>query len=257
MHRVRSACLPGRRFLLAAFLGMGWIGPVYAQPADMPVPESATDVLAKEEFTEEDFAQFFGLIVDGRISRDKMAARCAREVIGFTYEGRDLRHEGGLQRVEYNRTRQARSVDGRALRSRHFNASLGEWSGAVYKPLCPGLYTLAVDFATSDAGRGGAGEVYLHLYLRRKDETRPGQRIVSAAKPGNGPGSGHAMVSLPLRTGDEISTWSEGAGDRPRIISQVTFTAFKVAHIEKYVEELDVEAFTKDSAGAKDAPPPR
>ncbi|MBM4197782.1 MAG: hypothetical protein FJ197_11960 [Gammaproteobacteria bacterium] len=227
-----------------------------AQPADMPVPSSAVDVLAREEFTEEDFAQFFGLIVDGRITRDKMATRCAREVVGFTFAGADLSHDGGLKRIDYNQTRQARSVDGRALRSRHFNVSLGEWSGAVYKPLCPGLYALSVDFVTADAGRGGATDTSVHVYLRRKGEARPGTRIVTALKPGKQPGAGHASLVLPLRTFDEISTWSEGADGRRRLIRQVTFTAHKVDHLEKYVEELDVDAFNRELLELRDATPP-
>jgi hypothetical protein len=245
---------------LAVFLLLATcvIQPAGAQPTGMAIPESATDVLAKEEFTDEDFAQFFGLIVDGKITREKMAARCAREIVGFTFAGKDLLHDGGLTRLDYNVTKQSRSVDGRALRSRHFNVSLGEWSGAVYRPLCPGLYTITVEFATGDAGRRAAEDVSVHLYLRRAGETRPGQRIITALKPGKGPGTAQATLSLPLHTGDEISTWSEGAGDRPRLIRQVHFTAYKIAHLEKYVEALDVDAFTKEVNELKDAaPPPR
>jgi hypothetical protein len=245
------------RFAGMLLLSGCWVSPAFTQPAGMATPASATDALAKEEFTEEDFAQFFGLIVDGKIAREKMSTRCAKEIVGFTFEGRDLLHEDGLVRIDYNQTKQARSVDGRALRSKHFNTSLGEWSGAVYKPLCPGLYAIAVDFATGDAGRGAAEDVWVHLYLRRRAEARPGTRIVSGLKTGRGAaGSGHLTLSLPLRTGDEVSTWSEGADGKKRLLRQITFTAWKMGHLEKYVEELDVEAFNRELPGLKDAKPP-
>ena len=148
----------------------------------------------QEEFTEDDFAQFFSLIVDGKISKDKMAERCADQQIGFTFAGRDVRHDGGLQRIFYNVSREDTSVDGRTLRAKHFNASFGEWAGSVFKALCPGLYSIAVDFSTSEIdGVDVADEVLVHVYLKRADMQRPGQRVVTAIKSGSGPrGSGHA-----------------------------------------------------------------
>ena len=71
----------------------------------------------EEEFTEDDFAQFFGLIVDGKISREKMSERCSQQAIGFTFAGRDLRHEGGPERIFYNVYREDTSIDGRTLRA--------------------------------------------------------------------------------------------------------------------------------------------
>ena len=38
----------------------------------------------QEEFTEDNLAQFFSLIVDGKISKEKMSERCAAQQIGFT-----------------------------------------------------------------------------------------------------------------------------------------------------------------------------
>ena len=147
----------------------------------------------EEEFTEDDFAQFFSLIVDGKISKEKMAERCADQQIGFTFAGRDVRHDGGLQRVFYNVSREDTSVDGRTLRAKHFNASFGEWTGSVFKALCPGLYSIAVDFTTAEIdGVDVADEVLLHVYLKRADMERPGQKIVPAVKAIAGPrGSGH------------------------------------------------------------------
>lgn len=202
----------------------------------------------EEEFTEDDFAQFFNLIVDGKISREKMSERCGEQSIGFTFAGKDLVHEGGKKRIFYNVSRENTSVDGRTLRAKHFNASFGEWTGAVFKPLCPGLYVLSVDFST-DAGDGvKAEEVYVHLYVKRAGEDRPGQKVVSAAKTGPGVrGSGHTTLALPLHSGDEISTYSEAIGaEQTRALKNVTFTAYKAAHLEDYVQEIDMESFSED-----------
>jgi hypothetical protein len=207
----------------------------------------------EEEFTEDDFAQFFSLIEGGKISKEKMSERCNEQSIGFTFAGRDIRHENGPERIFYNNSRENTSVDDRTLRAKHSNASFGEWTGAVFKPLCPGLYSLSVDFsAQSEAGKK-ATDVYVHVYLKRAGEERPGQKIVTAIKNAPGSrGSGHATLALPLRSGDEISTWSEGAGpDAPRVIEYVTLTAIKVVHLENLVEEIDMEAWTRDVAMLK------
>lgn len=223
---------------------------------------AANTVLAQaflqEEFTEDDFAQFFSLIVDGKISKDKMAERCADQQIGFTFSGRDVQHDGGLQRIFYNVSREDTSVDGRTLRAKHFNASFGEWAGSVFKALCPGMYSVAIDFSTSEIdGVDVADEVLVHVYLKRADMERPGQRVVTAIKSGSGPrGSGHATLALPLRSGDEISTYSEAVGpDTSRNLSSVSFTAYKVVHLEDYVSEVDMDAWTKEIAAIKQANP--
>ena len=101
----------------------------------MVFPQSFAD----EKFTDEDFAKFFGLIEDGKITVEKMNARCAEEIVGFTFAAADPVHEGGPQRVYYNETGMNGTVDGRSLRSRHFNLSLGEWTagrGHAPRP-CP------------------------------------------------------------------------------------------------------------------------
>ncbi len=203
----------------------------------------------QEEFTEDDFAQFFSLIVDGKISKEKMAERCADQQIGFTFAGQDVQHDGGMQRVFYNISREDTSVDGRTLRAKHFNASFGEWTGSVFKALCPGLYSIAVDFSTSELdGDDVADEVLLHVYLKQAEMDRPGRQIATAVKSGQGPrGSGHATLALPLRSGDEISTYSEAVGsDMSRNLSSVTLTAYKVVHLEDFVSEVDMDAWTKE-----------
>jgi hypothetical protein len=203
---------------------------------------------AEEEFTEDDFAQFFSLIEGGKISRDKMSERCADQSIGFTFVGEDIRHEDNLHRIYYNVSRENASVDGRTLRAKHSNASFGEWTGAVFKPLCPGLYSVSVDFSAANAGNDDAGDVHVHVYLRRSGENRPGQKIVTATMIVAGPrGTGHATLALTLNSGDEISTWSEGTGNDPaRTLESVTFTAYKIVHLENLVEEIDMDAWTED-----------
>ena len=47
----------------------------------------------EEEFTEDDFAQFFSLIEGGKISKEKMSERCEDQSIGFTFAGKDIRHD--------------------------------------------------------------------------------------------------------------------------------------------------------------------
>ena len=207
---------------------------------------------ADEEFTDEDFAQFFGLIVDGKISAEKMNKRCAKEVVGFTFAGKDLFHDGDLARVEYNETGLKSSVDGRTLRSRHFNATFGEWTGAVFKPLCPGLWVIAVDFTpgpgSSDKNEERADDVLVHLYVRRGDEERPGKSVLRARASGHGEGgNGHMTLALPLHTGDEVSTYTEAIGaSKKRVLERVTFTGFKTGHLEKYVKDFDVDAWNAD-----------
>ena len=221
------------------------------------VSSAAAQSFADEEFTDEDFAQFFGLIVDGKITKEKMNNRCAKEIVGFTFTGKDLVHDGGLARVDYNETGLKASVDGRTLRSRHFNATFGEWTGAVFKPLCPGMWVISVDFSTGPGSAGGeekmADDVRLHLYVRRGDEDRPGTSVLQSRTAGEGRrGNGHMTIALPLHTGDEVSTYSAAIGSsQKRVIERVTLTAYKTGHLEKYVKDFDVEAWNADLEALK------
>lgn len=208
----------------------------------------ATAQSTDEEFTDEDFAQFFGLLVDGKITKEKLNQRCASKAIGFTFAAAHLVQEGPPERIEYNETGLKQSIDGRSLRSKHHNAAFGEWTGSVFKPICPGLYVISVDFSTNGKQGDVASTVLVHLYLRRAGEPRPGKLLVTAVKTGPSPrGNGHGTISLPLRTGDEVSTYaeSEGAQDR-REFESVTFTAYKIAHLDEYIEEFDMEAWGAD-----------
>ena len=209
--------------------------------------------LADEEFTDKDLAQFFGLIVDGKITKEKMSKRCAKKISGFTFTGKDLVHDGGLARVNYNETGLTASVDGRTLRSRHFNATFGEWTGAFFKPLCPGMWVITVDFSTAPDSVGVeddemADDVRLYIFVRRGDEDRPGTSVLQTPTAGEGRrGNGHMTIALPLRIGDEISTYSEAIGpSQTRVIERVAFTAYKAGYLEKYVKDFDVEAWNAD-----------
>lgn len=209
---------------------------------------TATGQSDEEEFTDDDFAQFFGLLVDGRITKEKLSQRCAKKAIGFTFAAANLIQEGPPERIEYNQTGLKQSVDGRSLRSKHHNAAFGEWTGAVFKPICAGLYVISVDFSITGNQGAAADTVLLHIYLRRPGEPRPGKRLITATKTNSSAsGSGHGTVSLPLRTGDEISTYAESIGPRARrAFESVTFTAYKVAHLSEYIEEFDMEAWGAD-----------
>lgn len=187
---------------------------------------------AEESFSEDDFAQFFSLIEDGKIAADKIEERCATQGIGFTFLGRNVEHQGSRQRIFYNVSGEDTAVDGRTLRAKHFNASFGEWTGSVFKPLCPGMYTIAVDYA-ADPG------TELALYLRRAGEERPGQQVLNTT-------TGRLTLALPLRSMDEVSTWTSGAGKRA--LQQVAITVVKVQHLPDYVADIDMDQFTEDIA---------
>lgn len=194
--------------------------------------------MSKEEFTDEDFEKFFGLIENGKISLEKMLVRCEKEVVGFTFAGLDLVHTRDRERVNYNQTRVTGSVDGRVMRSRHFNVSFGEWTGSVFKPLCSGMWSVTVNFEASP-------NTQVDLYLRKPGEERPGRNILSSR-------NGHLSITLPLGTGDELSTYSIPIGDKPeRTIRQATFTAHKLGHIDKYMAEFDEDAWNADIEALK------
>ncbi len=201
-------------------------------------PSTAAQDMSKEEFTDHDFEQFFGLIENGKITREKMIARCKKEVVGFTFAGLDLTHSDERDRIEYNQTRAQGSVDGRVMRSRHFNVSFGEWTGAVFKPLCSGMWSMTIDFDATPNTR-------VELFVRKPGEERPGNLILSSK-------TGQLSLTMPLGTGDEVSTYTVALGDAAeRRIEQVTFTAYKVGHIEKYMTEFDEDAWNADFEALK------
>ena len=148
------------RLLAQTFALAGLAGTVFAGGHD-------TSLFAQESFTEDDFAQFFSLVQDGRIPAADMSERCREQGIGFTFVGRDIVHDQPAQRIFYNVSREDSSADGRTLRAKHFNASFGEWTGSVFKPLCPGMYTIAVDFPPLAEGE-------VAVFMRRPGRKDPG-----------------------------------------------------------------------------------
>jgi hypothetical protein len=184
----------------------------------------------QEPFTEDDFAQFFSLIEDGKIAASHISERCQKQGIGFTFVGTAIEHAKERQRIYYNVSKEDSSADGRTLRAKHFNASFGEWTGSVFKPLCPGMYLITVEFVV-------VGRSEVALYLRRAGEERPGKRVVASSE-------GHLTLALPLRSLDEISTWSEA--DNKRRLKQVTLTGIKVQHLEDYVTDVDMDLFSEE-----------
>lgn len=186
---------------------------------------------AKESFTEDDFAQFFSLIENGVIPADKISERCRQQGIGFTFLGENIVHERERQRIFYNVSREDSSVDGRTLRAKHFNASFGEWTGSVFKPLCPGMYLISLDFI-------GPKNTTVALFLRQAGEQRPGRRVLGSS-------TGHFTLALPLHSMDEISTWTESNGKAT--LDQVTFTAVKTQHLEDWVADVDMDLFTEET----------
>lgn len=189
----------------------------------------------KESFTEDDFAQFFSLVKNGVIAAADISERCQKQGIGFTFVGTGIRHDKERQRIFYNVSKEDSSADGRTLRAKHFNASFGEWTGSVFKPLCPGMYMIAVDYALK-----GRGEVA--VYLRREGEERPGRRIIGST-------TGRLSLALPLKSSEEISTWTESG--RKRTLEQVTLTVVKTQHLEDYVADVDMDQSTEDIAFLK------
>ncbi len=189
----------------------------------------------KESFTEDDFAQFFSLVKDGKIAAADISERCQKQGIGFTFVGTDITHDRERQRIFYNVSKEDSSADGRTLRAKHFNASFGEWTGSVFKPLCPGMYTIAVDYALK-------GKAEVVVYLRRDGEERPGRRIIGST-------TGHLSLALPLKSQVELSTWTESG--RKRTLEQVTLTVVKVQHLEDYLTDVNMDQATEDIAFLK------
>ena len=212
-----------------------------------------------ENFTPDDFQKFFGLIENGKITREKLNGMCEERALGFTVEAKDVVPEGSNAILYYNVSKQYGSVDGRAFRSRFFNASLGEWTGAVFKPICPGLFVFSLDF-TAQVLEESENDVFMRLMLRRRDGARPG-KIVATANTASVPGrgSGYTSVVLVLGTGDEVSTFYElpDSGKTARLES-VRLSVYKIDHLEELVQDLDLNARAEDlkalnaSSGAKD-----
>lgn len=201
-----------------------------------------------QEFTDEDFQKFFGLLEDGKITQEKNEQRCADEKIGFTYTGANLQQPGELTRIDYNVTALNMSVDGRPFRSKYRNATFGEWTGQVFKPLCGALYSFTVDFAVRLPKRTDPRDISIKIYLQRAGDTRPGLLVMEAHPSGNSDyATGTASVVLPMATGDELTTWSESTnGKNELLIESVALSGYKISHLPELTGAFDQAAWTAD-----------
>jgi hypothetical protein len=199
----------------------------------------------------EDFA-FFNLIKDGKVSKDDVAKHCASPdggVRAMAVASLNLTLAEPHERVRY-KDRQFTNI----------NANPGEWNGEVYKPLCPGLYTVSVDYITAAGDGATAGDVTVHLHAWRKVKggPRPGELVAVAEKTGANPrGTGHATVTLALGTGDEIATHSLSADGKPRRFERIQLNVHRVQHMPELAADFDTalwEADRVESDNVRSAP---
>jgi len=200
-----------------------------------------------QQFTPEDFQHFFGLLEDGKVSAEKMVEFCADEQLGFTLTGADLMHEGERQRIDYNVTALEMTVDGRPFRSQYRAPSFGEWTREVFKPLCPGLYSITVHFE-ADLPRGQKPEnLSVQIYMQREGDVRPGLLVAEGHPAGTRKfAAGQTSVVVPMASGDEISTWTQLLDDEgERTLSRVSINIYKIAHLPELVKPFDMKAWER------------
>jgi hypothetical protein len=192
----------------------------------------------------QDFA-FFNILKDGKATKDEIDKHCAEGegfVRAFSVAALNLTLSQTHERVRYA-DRQFTNV----------NANPGEWTGEVYKALCPGLYTFNLDYIATPKDGATAGDVTVHIHVWRKAENgpRPGDLAAVAEKTGKGRGTGHASVTLALGTGDEIATHALSADDKPRHFERIQLTGYRVHHIGKLAADFDTAAWEADRAEAE------
>lgn len=181
--------------------------------------------LAQTEEDEPDF-EFFSLIDDsGRVSADDVAKHCEGSPRALSVEAKDVVHTTPHQRMWFT-GRQITNV----------NANPGEWTGALYKPLCPGLYSFNVDYTTTAEDGATEGEIIVHLHTwHRGSRGRPGELAALAVKaPGRARGVGHASVVVEMATGDEFSLFTLSPGADKRRFERIQLTAYRVDHIPDF-----------------------
>lgn len=195
-----------------------------------------------ETFTEQDFDKFFGLIEDGKVTADKLNAMCDGRPLGFTVEAKDAVYDGA--RINFNVSQQLGSVDGRSFRSRYHNASLGEWTGSVFKPLCPGLYVITLDILV---GQSPPSEINAQIVLRRPGDQTPGLVMTAAQITDGTRRTGHGAVTLALGTGDEVSALlASPMGTGELVIGQAALTVAKIAHLGDLIKDFDQDDWDAD-----------
>jgi hypothetical protein len=204
---------------------------------------TAAPLAAQED--EPDLA-FFGLIDEnGQVAADKVAEHCDGSPRALSVETRDLVHTEPHQRVTFT-GRQITNV----------NANPGEWNGAAYKPLCPGLYSFAVDYTTSAEDGATDGEIIVHLHSwHRGGRGRPGELAAMAVKaPGQERGVGHASVIVEMASGDEFSLFTLSPGAKKRRFERIQLTAYLVHHIPGLARGFDAALWDEERADADAVP---
>ncbi len=185
----------------------------------------------------EDFI-FFDLIVDGKVPKEKIVTHCAGRPTGFSVVAENQSHDQDMAMVQYSATQVA-----------NINASPGEWTGAVYKPLCPGQYTFTIDYIASDDDGANAKAVSVELYQRKRNGDRPGQLVaIAALTDARKGGAGHATVMLEMATGDELYTYSRAEGNAKRHFIRVQLSGYKVNDMPDIAADWDNEAWDAELA---------
>ncbi len=197
-----------------------------------------------------DFA-FFEILKDGKASKAEIAQHCRTEdarVRIVSYASTAVTHSAARDRVRYK--------DAQGVASS--NANPGEWSGEVYKALCPGLYSFSVDYTTGVAKGATAGDVSVKLMLWRKEAggPRPGTIVGAAEKTGTAArGTGHINVMLRLGSGDEVSTFSASADGKPRYFERIALTGYLASPIDKLATDFDNAIWEAERTEADKVPP--
>jgi len=203
-------------------------------------------LIASPASTEEDFS-FFALIKDGKIAKEKINAHCADLPRALSMVGTNVTHNSSWhQRVAYH-DKQVTNL----------NANPGEWTGSVYKTLCPGLYSFTLDYLASELEGGTNDDFVVHLHVWRKDgsQDRPGDLTAVAYKTGpGGRSTGHASVTLEMATGDEFSTFSFHPDDAARHFERIQLTAYRVHHIPSLAKEFNLKVWNSELASLAQVP---
>lgn len=190
----------------------------------------------------EEFA-FFNILKDGKATKEQVARHCAAPdgvVRAFSVASLNLTLKEFHERVRY-KDRQFTNI----------NASPGEWNGEVYKVMCPGLYNINLDYITGQSEGATDGDVTVHIHVWRSATggARPGDLAAVAEKTGpTARGTGHAAVILALGTGDEISTHSLSADNKPRHFERIQLTSHRVMHIPELATDFDLTLWEADRA---------
>ena len=196
----------------------------------------------------EDFA-FFNLIKDGRVGKADIAKHCESadgRVRGLSTAALNLRLELNHERVKYG-DRVFTNV----------NFSPGEWTGEVYKVICPGLYSVSLDFIADDKDGASADDITVHIHVLHKGALtpdgkpvgRPGELAGVAFKPGPAPrGTGHATALLALGTGDEVSTHTLSGDGKPRHFERIELNIHRVQPLPELARDYVAKEWDADRA---------